>query len=235
MIDREDLGALIGEVNTRTVENVFLTVPYATHLTGEEPDLETAYYLRHRVETIKRIQLTAKTDAMALVQLIDIDYDAARPWSEYVAEELDHDRLYMADLRRHGITDEQVAAIEPFPSTLEMLAYLRRQLEEVGPIAAVAYSVFTEWNSARGSAAVVAKAERQFSPQHVAGSKAHIGIDDDKDHYQVMVDIAHRLVVLKGDEQILVQLLQDIAGFFGSYFGELYESTIGARAVVVAG
>lgn len=235
MLSRTQFAELVEQVNSELVLELSQSVPFATHLTGDDEELDLEYYLRHRVETVKRIQLTAKTDALSLVQMIDVDYEAARPWSRYIAEELDHDLLYLADLRQHGYTNEQVAAIEVFTSTRRMLAYLHEQLDEVGPLAAVAYSVFVEWNSERGSLRVVEKAERQFSPRHVAGSRQHVGIDDEEDHYQVMVDVAYRLVSRLGDEQVLVRLLRDIAGFFGDYFRELYEVTVALREPAGAG
>jgi hypothetical protein len=235
MLSRTQFAELIDAENSSLVRDLFLSVPFSTHLTGVDEELDSDYYLRHRVETVKRIRLTAKTDALSLAQMIDLDYEAARPWSRYIAEELDHDLLYLADLRQHGYTNEQVADIEPFPSTQRMLAYLHEQLREVGPLAAVAYSVFVEWNSERGSQRVVEKAERQFSSRHVAGSRQHVGIDDEEDHYQVMVDVAYRLVSRLGDEQVLVRLLRDIAGFFGEYFLELYEATVGAREPAAVG
>jgi pyrroloquinoline quinone (PQQ) biosynthesis protein C len=235
MLTREQLAETVDRVLRQEVARVMSTVPFARHLTDKQQELNEAYYLRHRVETIKRIRMTSKTDAIALAAMIEEDYDAARWWSRYVAEELDHDRLYMRDLEKHGYTWEQVDAIEPLPATTAMLEYLQKRIREIGSLAAVAYSVCVEWNSERASAKVVEKAEKKYSKKHVAGSKAHIGIDEHENHYQVMLDVAYSLLQKQGDDaELLIELMKDIMGFLGSYFRELYEETIARQTVAVA-
>jgi hypothetical protein len=229
MIDREQMAERLDELMTAEVARFLETVPDAAHLTDRTRPLEEAYYLRHRIETIKRIRMTARTDALALALMVEEDYEAARAWARYACEELDHDRLFMQDLLRHGLSEAEVHAVEPFPSTRAMLAYLDRRLGEVGSLAAVAYSIFVEWNSERYSGAVVEKAAEQFSPDHVEGSGSHYGIDQAEDHYRDMIDIAHRLVSRLGDETVLHDLIRDISGLFRDYFRELSEATLGAR------
>ena len=99
-----DFACDLERLLVREGQRFLATVPYASHLTDPTADLNEAYYLRHRVETIKRIRLTSKVDALALACLVDQDYDAARRWSQYVAEELGHDRLFLRDLMHHGYT-----------------------------------------------------------------------------------------------------------------------------------
>ena len=149
MISRHELEQVLDRVMEEESEKFFKAVPQSGHLTEESGPLDENYYIRHRIETVKRIRLTAKTDALALARMIDENYEAARDWSTYTAEELSHDRLYLADLRKHGYTDGQVIATEPFGATSAMLRYLETSIERVGSIAAVAYSVFVEWNSDR--------------------------------------------------------------------------------------
>jgi hypothetical protein len=234
MLTREELATTVDQILRQEVARVMNTVPFAKHLTDARQELDDDYYLRHRVETIKRIRMTSRTDALALAAMIEEDYEAARWWSRYVAEELDHDRLYMRDLEKHGYTWEQVATIEPFPSTIAMLEYLDTRIAEMGSLPAVAYSVCVEWNSERASATVVKKAEKKYSKKHVAGSKAHIGIDENENHYQVMLNVAYSLIQKHGDAEVLIQLMKDVMAFLGSYFRELYEATVGSRPAAVA-
>ncbi|MDC0681706.1 iron-containing redox enzyme family protein [Sorangium atrum] len=212
------------------VDAFFRTVHYASHLAEGEEALDEAYYIRHRVETVRRIRMTSRTDALALAAMIGEDYDAARAWARYTAQELNHDLLYLQDLRRHGFTGEQVIATPPLPATVALLDYLERGIARVGSLAAVAYSLFVEWNSAQYSAKVVAKAEAQFSPSHVKGSKAHLTIDEDQDHYAMMLDVAWRLTARQGDERPLFGLIHDIAGLLSEYFRELHAQTVGQQA-----
>jgi hypothetical protein len=212
---------LVGEA-----ERFLGSVPYADHLTNPETELNEAYYLRHRVECIKRIRLTSKLDALALASLIEEDYDAARPWSRYVAEELDHDSLYTRDLAQHGFTSAQIESIPLFPSTRAMLDYLLGQTAALGALPGIAYSVFVEWNSDLYSRQAVAKAEAHYSATHVSGSKAHAAIDQDEDHFGMLLDLARRLVAARGDSAVFFSTVQDIAGYYRTYFRELYAETI---------
>jgi hypothetical protein len=226
MQTRDQLEDAVERTLRREVKKIFATVPYADHLIAEDTQIEESYYLRHRVETVKRIRLTSKTDALALACMIDEDYKAARWWSRYIAQELSHDLLYLNDLKKHGVTERDVDAIQPFLSTTAMVDYIEGQIRTIGSLAAVAYSVCAEWNSERASAKVVANAEKRYSARHVAGAKAHVGIDEDEDHYKVMLDVSHALLKRNGSDQVFLDLLTKIMSFFGQYFGELYAATI---------
>jgi hypothetical protein len=221
MLDRQQLGQRLNEVMEEEAGLFLDRVPGASHLTDDQP-LNEAYYIRHRIETIKRIRLTARTDAIALSLMVEEDYEAARPWGRYVCEELEHDRLFLADLAVHGVTEAAVFNTPLFPATREMIGYLEDKIREFGSIAAVAYSLFVEWNSIRYSLPAVAKAATTFSAGHVAGSLSHAGIDEEENHYEVMVDIAHRLLQYQKSEEVLIRLVRDISELFRRYFDELY-------------
>jgi hypothetical protein len=226
MLNREELERRIDQFLQQEVGQILTAVPYANHLADESQELDEDYYLRHRVETIKRIRMTSKTDALALAHMVEEDYDAARLWGRYTVQELNHDLLFLKDLRQHGYTDQLVDETEPFESTVAMLDYLANKIKETGSLAAVSYSIFVEWNSQRCSAKVVERAEEKYSRHHVVGSKTHVGIDDDQDHYKMMLDISYRLLLKKADESILFNLLKSISALFASYFRELYEKTV---------
>jgi hypothetical protein len=102
----EAFRKLIDARVTKDVQSILGTVPFAGHLIEDEQVLDEAYYVRHRIETVKRIRMTAKIDALALASLIDIDYEAARKWSHYISQELNHDVLFMKDLEKHGCTEK---------------------------------------------------------------------------------------------------------------------------------
>lgn len=230
MLNRKTLEERLDEVLCEEVERFVASVPYAKHLTDDTQELNEEYYLRHRIETIWRIRMTSKTDALALARMVDEDYEAARSWARYTVQEMNHDLLFLKDLRAHGYTFEGFASVGPFDSTRALLSYLTDRIEADGSIAAVAYSIFVEWNSERYSSKAVSKAEKRFSRRHVTGSGAHVGIDEDQDHYSMMLDIAHRL--LEGDcrEEVLFQMIRDISALFRQYFCELYEATAGRHS-----
>ena len=224
MLDRPGLAQRLDELLEREAAVFLETVPFASHLTDTQP-LNESYYLRHRIETIKRIRLTARTDAVALARMVEEDYEAARAWGRYVCEELEHDTLFLRDLAEHGITEAAVLTTPLFAATRDTIDYLDRNIAAVGSLAAVAYSVFVEWNSIRYSQPAVAKAAAAFSTQHVGGSWSHLAIDETEDHYEVMVGIAHRLLRRQETEEVLFGLIRDIAALFRRYFDELYRAT----------
>jgi len=216
----------LDRVLLRNAELFLSSVPFASHLNDDAP-LDERYYIRHRIETIKRIRMTAKTDALALAAMVDEDYDAARLWSDYAAEELGHDRMFLEDLAKHGVTAGVVDGTEPFPATWRMIAYLTDRISEFGSLPAVAYSVLVEWNSERFSGRAIDKARRRFGDEYVAGSGSHYEIDETEDHYATMVEVARRVMAARGyAPDVLYTLIDGIAGHLRDYFTELYEATV---------
>ena len=169
-------------------------VPRASHLTDDMP-LDLRYYLRHRIEAIWRIWLTARIDAIALSHLVTEDYEAARKWARYAADELDHDRMFLADLAHHGLTEDYVRSVVPFGSTAAMVKEIERDMLTYGSLPALAYSLFVEWNAERFSAKTVRKAEALLSAQHVAGARRHADFDVAERHLPMILDITFRLLI----------------------------------------
>jgi hypothetical protein len=213
---------------TEETERFVAEVPFASHLTDDQ-ELDENYYVRHRVETVKRIRLTARTDALALARMVQEDYSAARKWSRYITEELSHDVLYLRDVRQHGIPEEAALAAPPFPATVAMVRYIEEEIGRVGSLAAVAYSLLVEWSSERYSEKTVVKATRAFSVDHVKGSHSHLGIDETEDHYSMMLEVASRVLDRAGGLPVLERLVRDISAFLRRYFTELYEATVGRQ------
>lgn len=216
------IDALLIAENNRFLAEV-LSAP---HLTDETP-LNERYYLRHRIETIKRIRMTAHTDALALAAMVHEDYDAARLWARYICVELDHDRMFYDDLAHHGVSRHQVDVTPELPATRALDEYLRRRIARDGAIAAVAYSVFVEWNSARFSRRAIEKARAAFGDSHIGGSVSHLEVDEDEDHYETMVDVAGRLTSDPGREQAFRDDLSEIAKLFRHYFHDLHQDSTG--------
>lgn len=212
---------------TALVQDFHDTVPYARHLTGECGELDLNYYVRHRIETVKRIWGTARTDALALASMVEEDYEASRLWAEYIAEELNHDRLYLRDLAKHGYSTEEVRSVPQLPATQDLLGFLTTEIASCGALPAVCYSIFVEWNSARYSRPAVDRAEDFLSREHVSGSRSHLSIDEEEDHYSVMVNVASRLLQREHSNVDLAnEYLRTISFLLSNYFVQLYESTV---------
>src|SRR5262245_2088157 len=130
-MNRDALAAWLNDLMEEEAVRFLAEVPFASHLTDSEP-LDIAYYVRHRIETIKRIRFTARTYALALAAMVDEDYEAARPWAAYVAEELGHDTMFLEDLASHGVTAATVDATPPFAATRELIGYLDDNIRRYG-------------------------------------------------------------------------------------------------------
>jgi hypothetical protein len=220
-----ELAELLDRVLYEEALRFVVEVPRAGQLTDNNVRVDLTYYLRHRIETVRRIRATARTDALALVSMVEEDYEAAREWSTYATTELSHDRMFLADLERHGISAEQALGTPPLLATTALLEWLSDRIARHGSLPAVAYSVFVEWNSARYSARAVERAAASFGEDTVRGARAHLLIDVDEDHYTMMVRIAHRLLQRHGSSDLLVEFVRDIAAHFRSYFVELHYAT----------
>jgi hypothetical protein len=219
----ETLRASVTSVLTEENQLFRTLVPRADHFsaTSDQP-LHTAYYLRHRIETVHRIRATAKTDALALACMVDEDYDAARLWAHYLEQEMNHDRLFLEDLSRHNISREQVLSTPWFGSTAELVRYLTTRIASYGSLPAVTYSVFVEWNAERFSRVVVDRAAAAFSADHVKGARAHVGIDDKDGHVETMIQVAYRIVAKRGTSDLMFVLLREISALLRAYFTELH-------------
>lgn len=207
----------------------FGRVPFATHLSDPSVPLHGPYYVRHRIETVHRIRLTSRLDALALAAMVREDYESARRWSRYVVDELHHDQLFLDDLAAIGCSADVALGTPPFASTLAMVDELIGAVDRVGGLAAVAYSLFVEWNSERGSAAVVDRAEAHYGPLAVVGARRHLGIDTDADHYELILGIAAALLARR-EFGVLEMLLHRVGAHLRAYFSELHTATVLAHA-----
>ena len=90
------------------------------------------------------------------------------------AQEMNHDELYLADLRRTRRHRRDGQGDAAPPTTVRLLATLEARIAEWGSLPAVAYSVFVEWNSKQASPAVAERVEAAFGPACVKGAEAPI-------------------------------------------------------------
>ncbi len=226
LITYDEFKKKIDNLFKSELEVYFDTVDYADHLINKQQGLDEKYYLRHRIETVKRIRMTTFTDSLALSQISKIDYDLARKWGLYTIQEMNHDKMFLTDIKKHDLSSEYVHSIEPFQATKNMGEYLTEVVSRGEPLGALGYSLFVEWNSDQYSPAVVEKAEEKYSAKHVKGSKAHVKFDVNEDHLEMIFQISYAL--LKSDAHFadFIVVLKNISRLFREYFQELYEYAI---------
>lgn len=212
----------VDDVLKNKVKDIFNRVPSVKHLIDRDTDLNEKYYVRHRIETVKRIYATAKTDALALYNMIDLNYDASRLWAKYLEEEMNHDKLFLLDVGKFGVSKEDVINTAPFNATNELITYLERSMRSEGPISAVAYSVCVEWNSEKVAGRVAEKVKSKYGKEYVKGVHAHTKIDENEDHLGEMLEIAE--MILNTSEMTIErfsEILLEIMDVLSNYFVEL--------------
>lgn len=192
----------------------------ADHLSSGQP-IHPWYLRRHRIETVHRIRLTARTDALSLARLIDENYDAAREWARYVCEELSHDRMFVADLKRLGVSERDIGQTPPFQSTRRLLAWIDASIKSDGALAAIAYSLVVEWNSDRTSPSVLRAVSSQFGAHVAVGLRVHVQTDVREDHYVLMLRLAAALCRTEARAVRLIAMISDVSGLLREYFDEL--------------
>lgn len=189
---------------------------------GDQPLVER-YRTRHQIEAVRRIWATADTHAIALIAMLREDYDSARLWAEYIAAEINLDKLVLEQPAQAGVDEARVRATPPLRSTVGMIEVMMRNIQSMGSLPSVAYAVIVEWNWARTGAV---SAERAREPQGLEFIKAvasHPDFQARKNHSAQVIDVAHRLASRRPDGiPLFLTLLRHTSAFFRAYFGELY-------------
>ncbi|MFF5011943.1 hypothetical protein [Streptomyces sp. NPDC001165] len=229
-LDRARLEALAAEL----LEKQFDRVPKLRELhRGEWIDRD--YYVRHITETVLRIRLNNEVDSYALYKVGSQDDNLAAKLARYLAEEFGHENMFTKDLRKFGLTVDELDATPVFPSTAKLMGYLRLEADRSGPAPTTIWDWFVEWYSDRYNPVITAKAEQEFGKEYVHGTRAHLAFDEDHDHDELMFRTVSRAVEKFSTPEQAEVYLTVFIDLIGDYFSELYESTVGARETVPAG
>jgi len=223
-LDRKKLEDLAAEL----IEKQFQRVPKMRELhAGEWTD--RAFYTRHITETVLRIRLNNEVDTYALFKVGSKDDTLAAHLAKYLAEEFGHESMFTRDLIKFGLTQEQIDATDPFPSTKKLMGYLRLEADSRGPAPTTVWDWLVEWYSDRYNGIITNAAAEEFGREYVAGTASHIEFDEDHDHDELMFRTVARAVEVFGTP---AQAYADLATFvelIGDYFAELYELTVGSK------
>jgi hypothetical protein len=220
-LDRKHLENLAAEL----MEKQFQRVPQMRELhAGEWTD--RAYYVRHITETVLRIRLNNEVDTYALFKVGSKDDNLAAHLAKYLAEEFGHENMFTRDLVKFGLTQEQLDATDPFPSTKKLMGYLRLEADSRGPAPTTVWDWLVEWYSDRYNRTITDKAAAEFGRDFVAGTTTHIEFDEDHDHDELMFRTVARAVEVFGTP---AQAYADLTAFvelIGDYFAELHAATV---------
>lgn len=223
-LDRARLEGLAAEL----MEKQFDRVPRMREFhAGEWIDRD--YYVRHVVETVLRIRLNNEVDTYALFKVGSKNDALAANLAKYLAEEFGHETMFTRDLKKFGMTAEQLEAHDVFPSTKALMGYLRLAADDRGPAPTTVWDWFVEWYSDRYNQVITNRATAEWGKDFTRGKQAHLDFDEAHDHDELMFRTVSRAVDGFGDPEKAYADLVTFVTLIGDYFAELHEATVGSR------
>ncbi|WP_405732611.1 hypothetical protein OG885_18265 [Streptomyces sp. NBC_00028] len=228
-LDRSRLESLAEEL----MEKQFQRVTKLRELhAGEWTDRD--YYIRHITETVLRIRLNNEVDTYALFKVGSKDDSLAAKLAQYLAEEFGHEGMFTRDLNKFGFTSEQLEATDVFPSTKQLMGYLRLEADKRGPAPTTVWDWFVEWYSDRYNQIITNKAAEEFGTEFTQGTQTHLDFDESHDHDELMFRTVSQAVEGFGSAEQAYADLATYIELIGDYFQELYDTTVGARELASA-
>lgn len=202
------------------VDRFYAQVPSATHLMRSEK-INLAYFRRHTVETILRIRLARIADGKAIALLARTNPKVAAQWAKYAEEEMLHDRLFLKDLERLGMSAEEVYAHEPLTATKLLQGYLYYTLEHEGALGLLCKAFFIEYSTIRTQKEWNDNITRSLGGEATKGAVAHHSLDNNSDHSGGVWTALSGLIAGPEDEDRVLRHTRVFAGLLSAYFTEL--------------
>lgn len=206
------------------------TVPFASHMTDK--DIHSAYYRRTLIEHVWRIRLSRVSQSKAIYKIAQISPRAAQDYAHYQAEEMIHDKLYIADCEAAGITLDEIYATEPYLSTKLFEGWFYYCLEHESPIAPVVSNYLVEYTQAKLQPAIVKNLQESLGKEMVKGQAAHLQVDTSEDHTMEMWKILSQLILSEDDFQSIFRYLDDVQEILAMFFREIYQDTVANKEAV---
>ena len=217
------------KVAAAQMERLFANAPKAREF-HEAGWMDRDYYTRHLVETVLRIRLNNEVDAYGLYKVGFKDHRLAATLARYLAEENNHEGMFLKDIARFGLTKADVDAMRPLASTEYLIGYLYHSINNDGPLPTTVWNWFVEWYSDRYNPAITKGAAEAFGEDMVRGSHAHIAYDESHDHDELMWSTVERAVEGWGDFATAERHLVNFVDLISLYFTELHRETVGKKS-----
>lgn len=209
------------------ITDFYEEIPYGNHF-SESENINSEYYTRHTIETILRLRLKRVVDALTIHFFTKTNPRLAKKWAEYTEDEMCHDEWFVADLKKFGVTKEEVYGQEPFLSTQLLQGYFLYGLEHLNsPIINLCSSYFIEYTSSKTQLKWVNNLEKTLGSEKFKGVRNHAEHDDDDDHPVFVWNVIMELA--EGDEEAVLKYLERINTLFRMYFTELYEIVVESK------
>ncbi|WNI18653.1 iron-containing redox enzyme family protein [Actinacidiphila sp. ITFR-21] len=211
------------------MERIFEKVPRAREF-HDTTWTDRDYYRRHLVETVLRIRLNNEVDAYGLYKVGWQDHRLASTLARYLAEENNHEGMFLKDLDKFGLSKADIDAIRPLPSTEYLMGYMYFSINNDGPLPTTVWNWFVEWYSDRYNPGITKYAAEVFGEDMVRGSHAHIAYDEAHDHDELMWSTVERAVSGWGSFDTAARHLVNFVDLIGLYFTELHDETVGKKS-----
>lgn len=219
---RERVDNLLDEL----IKQFYESVPYASHQ-RQSDEINLEYYKRHNIETILRLRRKRTIDAHAIHYFTKRDPATGALWAHYVEDEMLHDAWFATDLRKVGVTNEEIYSTEPFLATKLLTGYLQYGMEFEGtPLALITSVYFVEYTTTKTQPEWIKNLEKQLGEDKLRGARKHVGTDLDDEHADFVWGVLESLVLEPEDEERVLAHIRNIANLWVSYFIELYKSVV---------
>ncbi|WP_315708209.1 iron-containing redox enzyme family protein [Brenneria uluponensis] len=213
--------------------NTFLeTVSGACHQKdGKEINIE--YYKRNLIEIILRLRMKRTIDGLTIHYFTKHNPPLAKRWCEYTGDEMLHDALFASDLKKVGVSKNEVYSTEPLLSTKLLQGYFYYGFEHEGrPLASLCSSYFIESASEKTQPDIINNIEKVMGKEYVRGQRAHVDHDAEDDHIDFVWDVLVKTATLPEDEEKILTHIDNVYKLFVMYYEELYQLTFDKANIV---
>jgi hypothetical protein len=227
-IRASDARAQLEGVAAEKMEDLFSMAPMSRQF-HEGRWLDQDYYRRHLVETVLRIRLNNEVDAYGLYKIGSKDNKLAAILAKYLAEEYGHEKMFISDIERFGLSKHNIDTTIPFPATNELIGFLYFSINQDGPLPTMIWNWFVEWYSDRYNRKITEAAAIAWGSEKVKGSMAHIVYDEFHNHDDLMWSSVQYAINGWGDLSKAEAYLRQFVDLIARYFEQLHRTTVLAR------
>lgn len=191
------------------------------------PNVDEDYYKRHIIEIIVRLRMKRTIDALTIHYFTKKDPFLAKKWAQYTDDEMLHDEMFGADLKRMGVSKDEIYSTEPMFSTKLLQGYFYYGLEHEGrPLASLCSSYFIETLSLKTQPAWLENVEKQKGLDAVKGHKSHIQHDIEDDHSSFVWNVVASFIKSDKDKEDVINHINNVFKLFCAFYTELYRKFI---------
>ena len=166
-------------------------------------------------------------DGLTITYFTKTDPFLAAKWCDYAQDEMLHDAMFFADLKRLGMTKEEVYQTEPMFATKLLQGYFYYGLEHEGrPLASLCSSYFIEYASDRTQGEWLQNVARSLGKEATKGSHAHVAHDEEDDHSDFVWDVLSSFVETEEDIVLMENHIRNVHRLFVMFFHELHAEVI---------